>query len=153
MTDLLSQLEAATEGSRKLSDEMLLAHGWRPYEVGRFMGPIYYWHGPNGESVSEERRPDPSRNLQDAVSLVPEGSGWSVEVDIHEASARIAVPFEDHGQRFISSDQTFRSDAKTPSLALCIAIIKAHESKGSPVKLPEIRRIAEADDGALEGDL
>ena len=37
-----------------------------------------------------------------------------------------------------------------------IAIIKAHESKEAeerPVKLPEIRRIAEADDGALEGDL
>ncbi len=62
---LISELEAAEEGSRKLSDEVLLALGWR---IGE---PRRAW-APNREFHFSDQIPDPSRNLQDGVNLVPE---------------------------------------------------------------------------------
>lgn len=60
MTDLaklLSDIESAPEGSRELSDEMLLACGWK-----RDARRKAYWRDTDGRYVGISR-PDPSRSL------------------------------------------------------------------------------------------
>ena len=71
MTDLLSRLQQASEGSRELSDEMLLACGWKIGEGSWFIDP-------SGSKFLPDDRPDPTRSLDDAVALVPEG--WNRKV-------------------------------------------------------------------------
>ncbi len=57
LTTLLAEIEAAPEGSRELSDEMLLAHGWK-----RDVSRGAYWYTPDGHYTGITR-PDPSRSL------------------------------------------------------------------------------------------
>ena len=70
MTDLIARLERGP-GSRELSDECLLAVGWKSITPG---GRPYI--RPDGKDVgSASDIPDPSQNLQDSLDwLVPEHS-------------------------------------------------------------------------------
>lgn len=126
MTDILSQLERATEGSREISDGVLLVCGWK-HRQSDFSE---VWEAPDGKRYDYEDspglkvrpfpdRPDPSRNLQDAVSLVPEGREWSVtylwEGRCGATCGRYHADFK----------------GETPALALCIAIIKASKAEAA----------------------
>lgn len=74
MTDLIDLLSAATEGSRELSDEVLIACGWTEVELN-----YAWWWVPPGvpwERVAEDRidrtiAPNPTVSLDDTLSLVP----------------------------------------------------------------------------------
>lgn len=76
---LADQLQSATEGSRELSDQVLLACGWRFDDTGDARSSCWrapggkgydYWDDPHAVTRHEiPKRPDPTRNLQDAVSL------------------------------------------------------------------------------------
>ena len=124
---LIAALERAEEGSRELSDEVLLALGWGT----RLEFTREVWVAPSGNS--SKHRPHPTRNLQAAVDLVPEGWGWAAaELDQGEPSAVLTnrEPQLKPGTFDANPDKKdFRSKAATPALALVIAILKAVETK------------------------
>ena len=126
MVDLLERLYAATEGSRELSDEVLLALGWRRKE-GPYSQPAMWWKPPFEPSTWRERRPNCTESVDDALSLVPEGWHWTAgnsRTWSGDVQSRASIFRPDiHGY--------IRADAPTPALALCIALIKAHEAKES----------------------
>ncbi len=98
MTDLAARLEQAPEGTRELSDEVLLAVGWDC--------------GPPGWTSD---RPDPTRDLTDIAALVEAtGRWWSVDKD--EAGVDLA----DGQPNYVPTNGR-------PALALCIALVKAQE--------------------------
>jgi len=66
----MTDLETATEATRELDDEVLLACGWTKK---RFVGPEndeVHWRDPAGKRVG---KPKPTRSVDDALMLVPEG--------------------------------------------------------------------------------
>lgn len=81
---LIAELESAKEGSRKLSDKVLLACGWRYEKVEDGIGfsgkpqQRDAWIDPTGvpwmRSVASNR-PSPTESLDDAVAMVPEQDG------------------------------------------------------------------------------
>lgn len=164
---LLEQLQNATEGSRELSDALLLACGWCKDTITDRKAEMTYWRytTPDGERGDPfGHAPDPTQNLQDAVSLVRERFPRHLltvqyDPDDDESTADLLGPEwvggpETGGTYRPGPEVVLKGDQM--ALALCIAIINAHESKEAEEglsKVPEIRRIAEADDGALEGDL
>lgn len=127
MTNALIEELQAGPGSRELSDRVLLALGWRkvlrdaadddpnqhpvtilfsPENQGYGVNTNYHWTG--------RQRPDPSRNLQDAVDLVPEGMLFAV--GLSEDGPYCQWEVHNHCDDGL---------APTPALAICIAIIKA----------------------------
>lgn len=117
MTDLLTQIQNATGGSRELDVEIGEACGYmRASQIGPYRR--YRALHPNGRTID---LPHFSTNIQDVVSLVPrDATAWSLNVEDGQCQALI---FRD-GDGVIG-----RGDAPTPALALCEAIIKAHQSK------------------------
>ena len=111
--DLIARLEAATEGSRELSDECLLAVGWK--DAGKHLGQ---WVRPDGSRLYKSDAPDPSQNAQDAIDhVVPEG--WT-------GGGRLCG-----GPRFPMEllgpvKGMALAVGNTPALALCIASLRAH---------------------------
>ena len=105
---LIARLEEAPHGTRELSDEVLVA-----CDCSQDKGRGFF--------------PDPTRNLQDGVDLVPEGWLWRLdgtnptypEADLWGPNWRT-----EREQEYISCG------AATPALALVIAILKAMESAG-----------------------
>lgn len=79
---LLNELQQATEGSRGLSDKVLLATGWN---INYGNGKIFdlsdsekdngCWSPPGAvtEWIYGFKRPSPTENLQDAMGLVGDG--------------------------------------------------------------------------------
>ena len=125
-TALVSTLKAATEGSRELSDEVLLAHGWTTEEG--------WWWGPHGEELTPEtaaERPDPTRSIDDGVALVPEGRGWSIV----NLGARWPKPNScyhasvDLPRAPAPAPMAVGGEAAIPALALSIAALRAQEQK------------------------
>lgn len=121
MTDLLDKLQHATEGSRELGDAVLLGCGWRKTLIGHFYGPMYQWSSADGkQSYGEDKRPDPTRNLQAVVSLAMESGATSISLRWNSglmAKALIGFPWDD-GVPFAGSGYTL-------PLACSEAIIKA----------------------------
>ena len=112
---LISELEAAKEGSRALSDEVLTAcDAWERTAVGEIF-------------------PDPTGNLQDAVDLVPEGWGGCRVIEERTGRGRAfigpagAAP---SGQAWAGYEVKNGEpiNIATPALALSIAILKAMET-------------------------
>lgn len=113
MTDLITRLEQAKEGSRELSDEVLLALGWKT-GIGTH-ADFTKFHAPDGSPASRDR-PDPTTNLQDAVDLVPERHPWTLDsIGIVEMGSTTGKPVE--------------GIARTLALAMCIAILKVQEAE------------------------
>lgn len=118
---LLSRLQSAPEGSRELSDEVLYELGWRGQACA-------YWSTPGNKMwVEKESRPDPSRNLKDAVSLVPEG--WRYLMDKRPYAESRVDGYRAEVYRQGSPETPEAHWGPTMPLALCIAIIKAHEAE------------------------
>lgn len=148
---LLSQLEAATEGSAALDRLIAREFGWHRVEPrftrskhGAWIAPedfcgVYSDGSPKLDGLHGTTMhfgpPRYTTNLQDAVSLVPEGWTWQVSNRApkpHKGRAYIhngELQFVGGGQARNAAYQGFEDTAVTPALALCIAIIKAHESK------------------------
>ncbi len=120
MTDtLIEKLEQAEEGSRELSDEVLLACGWRKTRWVPTGEPA--WFDPQGSNGSY--LPHPTRSLDDCLRYaVPEG-WWPEQLSwASDGSLVIATIWNrDPGDGYKSCD----GDAANPALALCIAALKA----------------------------
>lgn len=115
---LLAQLQSATEGSRKLDDEI--------------------WRAMVPEAVKYEHVSAPryTTSLDAAVSLVPEGCDWILSRITLLTEMRIGYTAVIEGLAGTGdSDDPYRFEGKseaagsTPALALCIAIIKAQEAR------------------------
>lgn len=136
--ELIARLEAAEAGSRELSDEVLVALGWRCEEeewIGR-LGIIKVWYRPNGEVVRIGCRPSPTESVDDALGLVPEGLIWSLGIDGVGPSAMIGEEFP--GEYAIARQWYAVVDsAATPALALCVAVLRAREDHALAKKLFE----------------
>ena len=113
---LIAKLESAKEGSRELSDEVLMALGWqrRPIQITG----VYEWYRTGGDHYIGVVRPDPSRNLQDAVDLIPGKAHWAASYPVGEAELVYGGP----------NGRLVTADAATAPLAMCIAILKAVEA-------------------------
>lgn len=115
--DLISRLESAAEGSRGWSDEVLLALGWWQSSRG-------VWRGP--DNIVAERRPDPTRSVDDALSLVPgrneHGLEWRIKMERKPCGTWWAM-LREHAK------DGWDAMAATPALALCAAILRAKEAK------------------------
>ena len=115
MTDLITKLENAEKGSRELSSEVLVACGWT-YDEKRPAGAGHTgWYLPNGGALFTLHThlffaPDPTRNLQDAVNLVPERDGTNKAAFLHGVMFQLHI-----------------GDIPDEKLAIfvCIALLKA----------------------------
>lgn len=110
LSDLIARLEAATEGSRELSDEVLVAL-WVTRDDG--------WVKPNGDVCEWGDEPNCTESLDDALGLVPEGWGWMVEGRHGKGQATVYLTGDEHWPLLA---------AATPALALCAAILRAKEA-------------------------
>jgi hypothetical protein len=104
-TDLIAALESASGPSRELDAEIYAA-----------LNPLYYSASPNDEN---DFVPSVTASLDAAVTLVPDGLDWEVKTAPHRKGG-IA--------RVVSMERTTWAEAATPTMALCIACIKALES-------------------------
>jgi hypothetical protein len=125
---LIARLEAATEGSRELSDEALLACGWRcEPEWSEDHETLRMWYAPGELAGSQlsRNRPDPTRSIDDAERwMVPEGAlSW-------EASETSFAPPKYSGGAKVHLGQ-FPTQANSyggAALALTIAALKARQA-------------------------
>jgi len=143
MTDLATRLEQAPEGSRELSDEVLRAMGFTqpiPEMPGVWHWPESMWAKVDNDMVSgtfgprRSNRPDPTRSVDDALSLVPEGWGLEQicftdkrEGDHWKDGVPVLVTAGNYGQgpEYRSADAI----GKNLPLALCAALVKMKEKE------------------------
>ena len=132
---LIAELGAAKEGSRGLSDKVLLACGW-VYDERRPAGRGHTgWYLPDGEALFTTHThlfgaPSPTESLDAALTLVPEGFAindfmiWPG----HPASLTIFGTHKD-GDKYWhnASDGRWKGEAATPPLAVSVAALKARE--------------------------
>jgi len=109
MTDLITRLGSAAEGSRELSDEVLRAMGWRNT-----------W-----PMKSDGGKPDPTRSVDDALALVPDG--WHTGSAFERGSRGRWLWVLGRGGGDHRDDTTGRGD--TPALALCAALLRMKENE------------------------
>ena len=120
--DLIKRLQAGP-GSRELSDEVLREFGWEC--LNRAAGGKYWvqpsWWRPYQKN---QGRPDPSRNVQDALDVVvPKDAAWSVSASPDRFDRRpCGVVMCAYGK-----GRSAEEYASTPALALCIAGLMAKE--------------------------
>ena len=122
LSSLIAKLEAATEGSRELSDEVLIACGWKRGVVGKPPLQSAYWKTPDGQRMGWEddltsggvERPDPTQSLDAALTLVPSDCAWDVW-----------GPVSGNAQLMRGSGEIIEAVAGNAILALCIAALKA----------------------------
>ena len=116
---LIARLEKSEEGSRALSKGVLRALGYRITADGKG------WMAEDGSRISQKS--DPSRNLQDAVDLVPSKWGWSIE-DTGGGLVYLKkkIPGE-HGHLILAEIDGGR---RSPPLGMCIAVLKAVGAEG-----------------------
>ena len=124
LKELIFELERAEKGSGELSDEMLLACGWKHLPDG------WMHNSDRTRRYSYKERPDPTRSLDDAVALIPE----ECAVELHWKA--FGHP-KDRGPEAFSvlygeSYETRRCHARKPALALCIAVLKFLDSPSDP---------------------
>ena len=135
---LIAELESAKEGSRELSDRVLLACGWRYEKIKRGIGfsgkPKLEdaWLDPTRvpwTGAVKSKRPSPTESLDDAVAVVPEGwewgigSGWS-----HKSAARPPIAQLVYLDMSTGKQTTITENGNTPVLALCIAALKTRDA-------------------------
>lgn len=128
MTDLIARIESASEGSRKLSDECLLAAG---FEYGAPVGPSSYgmvgWKSPIGTKYNDLDAPDPTRNLQDVLDwMVPGGAEYDIRAWTAVNGSEYATAIIYVG---VSPEEGVESImCATPALALTAAALRAREA-------------------------
>lgn len=129
MQDLITRLEAATEGSRELDAEIAVRIKYPTY---RYPDPVSNcapsswveaWDRLTGWSVGDPL-PRYTRSIDAAMTLVPEG--WRVHRMQESDDGRwSAFVVRKHGLGGISGDEW--AEWPTPAIALTIAALKAWE--------------------------
>lgn len=127
-SDLIERLVLAEEGSRELSDEVLLALGWRQYMSGTAASAALAWgymYWSNGNRVwTEDSRPSPTTNLQEAVNCVPEG--WVLlRLEQLPEPAGYCASLAATGKGAHGENLACGNVAEGFALALCAAILRA----------------------------
>ena len=113
---LISRLQDATEGSRELSDSVLLVMGWKHVPASNS-----WYEQDNTYRGGAPDRPDPTRNLADGLALMPKGWGWLLETQGDECFATVNYPVYGHHHLFKDVP------GATPELAMIIAALHARE--------------------------
>ncbi|MCF8532412.1 MAG: hypothetical protein K9G48_05370 [Reyranella sp.] len=124
---LIAKLESWTDGSfhtdRQLSDEILIADGWKVEPSTEFEGGVRWFRDMGGATYScaEDRRPHPIRDLNTAVGLIPHG----MDLVLIRTRRRCEASVFQAGPRSVTTK------GKSPELAVavCIAAVKALYSK------------------------
>ena len=95
---------------------MLLALGWKFHPVPTFNSPTPHWFDPDEAcwGRSDDLRPNPTVSVDDALAMVGEDTPWNIR------NTKTDYLCDAHVGRAL---ETFGS-AATPSLALCIAIVR-----------------------------
>ncbi len=145
---LIAELEAAPEGSRELDCKILVALREGFVEQSPFNGRwcVYVFDHHGTKQLWRPARKDPiqrvmewTTSIDDALSLVPAGWGWSVG-DTHGTceSAGIGRPWAEiwkRGARPVrlpgmhrTTDGRCLINAAVPALALCIASLRARQA-------------------------
>lgn len=111
---LMSRLRDAAEGSRELSDEVLLALGWK-------RAPS--WRSPDGK-VFPHAIPNPTVSLDDAVALVGTKYQWTIEEGL------AWLHWLDDSPDGVAEAQGYVrvGEHRTPR-AICIALLIASEER------------------------
>lgn len=108
---------------RQLSDEVLVADGWRVQEDKAFEGGIRWSFGKCPEvSVADANRPHVINDLNAAVGVVPIGCSWQLQVSpTGETAARVWLE---------TTAGTMWAEGASPrsSVALLIAALKFKET-------------------------
>ena len=136
MNDLLTELESAPEGSRELSNKVLLACGWRrgvAFHHALFPpdhpGESGDWDDYETEYYNRHDRnlaaPDCTVRLDAALTLVPEGWGWDL---VQGTANSIGIPRAHVWSGKKGDHRMIEGNAATPALALCIAALKARQA-------------------------
>lgn len=122
--ELIKALEEAKAGSRELSDEVLMAFGWRKTHRawndarGRAMQPYPAWVTPDGvEQGYYFSANSPTESVDDALALVPEGYDEEIKRARHRRGWFVALWRPERIGHV--------ADAATPALALCAAVLRA----------------------------
>ncbi len=137
--ELIAKLQAAPEGSRELSDEVLLAAGWtreshiHPGLSADYGENVEYWEWtqPNGDPcpryhLGGQNLPCPTTSLDAALTLVPEGAQYCLGC---LSDTRVSVRGVSRYHAWVMEQETVY--APTPALTLCIAALKARSAKES----------------------
>ena len=114
LNDIIRRLEEASEGSRELSDVVLMAVGWR-----HSLGPNVLWFAPDGKPW-KKARPCPTTSLDEALTLVPEGHVGRIGFGGPGFVFAFAATPRDWGAGRVSTVR-----AASPAISLCIAALKA----------------------------
>jgi hypothetical protein len=128
MKDLIERLEKATRPDSDLGRAVLLACGWRKTIVGYYMGPQFRWSSPDGKIDFDDdyfHRHDPTRSLDVAAALVPEGLAWTLGQNVHHRYWQASVNNLDEDGRPQAIGYSGLQGNRTAPIALCIAALKA----------------------------
>ena len=121
---LIQELERAKEGSRELSDKVLLACGWEREAGGTTNNNVIFWRAPGSHWIAAGGGlPSPTENLQDVLRMLP--SGWAGEVTVSLANRPQKANL--WNGKFAPCSKETEGHGATPALALCIAALKARE--------------------------
>lgn len=115
MPNLIERIQAGP-GSRELSDEFLLARGYRKEQPSAWSDPVGVWFSPNPENIYPFRL-NPTLNTDDALAMVPEG--WLIEEisDYHAAGWYCSLA------RNLNFSTMAQANGPTLPLAICAAIL------------------------------
>ena len=127
MTELIIRVKEATEGSRELSDEILLALGWTTKTVIDPGASADYgedieakeWISPSGENTGY-LRPRCTESLGDALYLVPETWYWRVQGGGDATNLAALMP--------PGNDLAGYAQGATSSLAVCVALLEWNDT-------------------------
>jgi len=116
-TDLIARLETATEGSRELDAEIVRAVDPDAFfaDDGSFESAVY--------DCINRYPPHYTTSLDAALTLVPEGWGWSVD---YANACMLSTLGGDGHVDYLHT--TYAREAATPALALVIAALKARQA-------------------------
>ncbi len=128
ISDMIEKLEAATYGSRELSDTLALAIGWKQTTHGDntrgYFVPRYLtWTSPDGtqQPPGDWWPPSFTQSLDAALTLVPQNCmKYGIEVYASTGRYKNGCDFP-AGQH---SNWVQVREAATPALAVCIASLK-----------------------------
>ena len=116
MNNLIEKLEAATEGSRELDYAIAEKTGWQFHGEEEFKEYGLNWKNPaDGEW---EQLTWWTTSLDAALTLVPDGWGWTIESD---GIAAVRSPESEGDDELAVWGLTANG---TPALAVCIAALK-----------------------------
>lgn len=121
MKDLIERLEKATGPDHELGRAVLLACGWSKTCVGYYMGQQFYWGSPDRKITFDDdffHRYDPTRSIDAALTLVPEGMSWAIKSPgFQSLSKKYRVHLE-------TGDDEWSAEGWTAPAAVCIAAFK-----------------------------